>query len=183
MVVLLKVQSGFCRIAVLALLSIISSSGPVFAQARLSIGVQSTLPSFQLNSGPTTTQSLTVLSNWDFPFLSGHWTSGNVSVCVYMSSPMKGTGNNTDTIPAGAVRVTPNGGSPSSIVTGSTNCGVASAYPVVTNVGISLFGLTPETRTQNGYRQDTVGISISGYPSNLEPDTYTGTINLILTVQ
>lgn len=161
----------------MALLLVTAIAHSAHAQT-LSIGVQSTLPKFQLISSPTVTNNLTLLSNWNFPFLTGHWLSGNVSVCVYMTSPMTGTGSNTDTIPASAVQV--NG---SSIVTGSTNCGIPSAFPVVTNVAISLFGTTPATRTQNGSRSDTVGVSISGYPNNLEPDTYTGSVNLIVSVQ
>jgi hypothetical protein len=162
---------------VMALLLVMAIAHPAHAQT-LSIGVQSTLPKFQLISSPTVTNNLTLLSNWNFPFLTGHWLSGSVSVCVYMTSPMTGTGSNTDTIPASAVQV-----DGSSIVTGSTNCGIPSAFPVVTNAAISLFGTTPATRTQNGSRSDTVGVSISGYPNNLEPDTYTGSINLIVSVQ
>ena len=91
---------------------------------------------------------------------------------------MTGTGNNTDTIPASDVQV--NG---SSIVTGSTNCGIPSAFPVVTNSLIWILGGPASSRTTNGSRSDTLGISISGYPNNLEPDTYTGSINLIVSVQ
>jgi hypothetical protein len=168
---------GIRQYGVVALL-LVTALAPALHAQTLSIGVQSTLPTFQLISNTTATNNLTVLSNWNFPFLTGHWWSGNVSVCVYMTSPMTGTGSNTDAIPASAVQV--NG---SSIVTGSTNCGIPSAFPVVTNAAISLFGSTPATRTQNGSRSDPLGISISGYANNLEPDTYTGSINLILSVQ
>ena len=143
------------------------------AQDSLSIGVQSTLPTFQLISNPTATNNLVVLTNWNFPTtLLAH-----LSTCVYMTLPMSGTGNNTDTIPASAVQV--NG---SSIVTGSTNCGIPSATPIVTNSVIWILG-TGSSGTRNGSRTDTLGISISGYPNNLEPDTYTGTINLVASVQ
>ena len=144
------------------------------AQDSLSIGVQSTLPTFQLVSNPTATNNLVVLANWN---ITTTWFA-HLSTCVYMTSPMSGTGNNTDTIPASAVQV--NG---TSIVTGAPNCGIPSAFPVVTNSFIWILGGSPSTRTQNGSRSDTLGISISGYPSNLEPDTYTGTINLIASVQ
>ncbi len=144
------------------------------AQDSLSIGVQSTLPTFQLVSNPTATNNLVVLTNWNFPTtLLAH-----LSTCVYMTLPMSGTGNNTDTIPASAVQV-----NNSSIVTGSTNCGIPSSTAVVTNSLIWVLGGSPSSRTQNGSRTDTLGISISGYPSNLEPDTYTGTISLIASVQ
>lgn len=159
-------------------LLLVTAIAPVLRAQTLGIGVQSTLPKFQLVSNSTATNNLVVLSNWNFPFPTSHWWSGNVSVCVYMTSPMTGTANNTDTIPASAVQV--NG---ASIVTGSTNCGIPSAFPVVTNVAISYFGSTPATKTQNGSRSDTLGISISGYANNLEPDTYTGSINLIVSVQ
>ncbi len=144
------------------------------AQDSLSIGVQSTLPTFQLVSNPTATNNLVVLTNWNFPTtLLAH-----LSTCVYMTSPMSGTGNNTDTIPASAVQV-----NNSSIVTGSTNCGIPSSTAIVTNSLIWVLGGSASSRTQNGSRTDTLGISISGYPSTLEPDRYTGTINLIASVQ
>lgn len=146
------------------------------AQDTLSIGVQSTLPAFQLVSNPNTTatNNLVVLTIWNFPSMN----SAHLSICLFMTAPMTGTGNNTDTIPASAVRV--NG---SSIVTGGTSCGVAAAFPVVTGSHIWINGGTLSTQIWNGHRQDTLGISISGYPANLEADTYTGTINLIASVQ
>jgi hypothetical protein len=144
------------------------------AQNSLSIGVQSTLSKFQLVSNPTPTSNLVVLTNWNFP----QTLFAHLSVCVYMTAPMTGTGNNTDVIPASDVQV--NG---SSIVTGSTNCGIPSSFPVVTNSLIWILGGSASSRTTNGSRSDTLGISISGYPNNLEPDTYTGSINLIVSVQ
>jgi hypothetical protein len=146
----------------------------LYAQDSLSIGVQSTLPNFQLVSNPTATSNLVVLTNWNFP----QTLFAHLSVCVYMTAPMTGTGNNTDTIPASAVQV--NG---SAIVTGSTNCGIPSSTAVVTNSLIWFLGGSASSRIQNGSRSDTLGISISGYPNNLEPDTYTGSINLIVSVQ
>ena len=156
----------------MVLLAVVAPAG--HAQNSLSIGVQSTLPKFQLVSNPTATSNLVVLTNWNFP----QTLFAHMSVCVYMTAPMTGTGNNTDTIPASDVQV--NG---TSIVTGSTNCGIPSSFPVVTNSLIWILGGSASSRTTNGSRSDTLGISISGYPNNLEPDTYTGSINLIVSVQ
>jgi hypothetical protein len=55
---------------------------PALHAQTLSIGVQSTLPKFQLVSSPTATNKLVVLSNWNFPFPTSHWWSANVSVCA-----------------------------------------------------------------------------------------------------
>ncbi|HLH08303.1 MAG TPA: hypothetical protein VKW78_13780 [Terriglobales bacterium] len=162
----------------LVLLIMTAAALSAHAQATLTISAPAALPQFQLTSITTATNNLVIQTNWNFPFGSSHWWSANLSICVYMSLPMTGTGTNTDTIPATAVQV--NG---SSIVTGGTNCGVPNAYPVVTNSALSFFGKAPSGTTQHGSRSDTLGISISGYPANLESDTYTGTINLIATVQ
>lgn len=154
---------------------LLAALAPALEAQTLSIGVQSTLPAFSLVSNPTATNNLVVLTSWNFPVLSGQWFSASFSMCVYMTSPMAGTGNNTDTIPATAVQV--NG---SSIVTGGTNCGTPSAF-LVSSWSTSWLKACPSG--PNCSRSDTAGIRISGYPSSLEPDTYTGTINLIATVQ
>jgi hypothetical protein len=142
------------------------------AQDSLSIGVQSTLPIFQLTGTSTSTNNLVVITNWKVTStLFAH-----LSTCAYMTGPMTGTGNNTDTISENFVQV--NG---ASIVTGSTNCGIPSATPIITNQLIWFLG--SGNSALSGSRSNTLGISISGYPSNLEPDTYTGTIYLIASVQ
>ena len=144
----------------------------LYAQDSLSIGVQSTLPKFQLTGSTTSTNNLVVITNWKVTStLFAH-----LSTCAYMTGPMTGTGNNTDTISQNFVQV--NG---ASIVTGSTNCGIPSATPIVTNQLIWILG--SGNSALSGSRSDPLGVSISGYPSNLEPDTYTGTISLIASVQ
>jgi hypothetical protein len=162
----------------MVLVMLVGVVAPIQAQSTLTIAAPSAIPTFQLdNTGTTATNNLTASTNWNFGVSSGHFFSAQLSICLSMTAPMKGTGTNTDTISQNLVRV--NG---SSIVTGGTNCGVATAYQVVT-VDLSWLGNSPSNRTYNGSRSDTVGISISGYPANLESDTYTGTINLIASVQ
>jgi hypothetical protein len=173
-VIVVKTKRNGIRQFGMAVVLVVSAALSAHAQDTLSIGAQSALPTFQLTSNPTSTSNLVVLTNWNFTTTN----SAHLSVCVYMAAPMTGTGNNTDAIPASAVQV--NG---SSIITGGTSCGVATAFPVVTGSHIWINGGTPSTRIWNGNRQDTLGISISGYPANLESDTYTGTINLIASVQ
>ena len=56
---------------------LVMASPTRFTLRTLSIGVQSTLPKFQLVSNPTATNNLVVLTNWNFPVLSGHWFSAS----------------------------------------------------------------------------------------------------------
>jgi hypothetical protein len=129
----------------------------------LSIGTTNTLGSFTLDRQPTTSQNLSVRTSWTNLFFR------TVTVCVYMSGPMTGTGANLSTITASSVRV--NG---TSIVTGSTNCGVPSATKVGSQNVILGF---------SGSRTDTLTIDLNSFSAALPPDTYTGTINLVATTQ
>lgn len=129
----------------------------------LSIGTTNTLGTFALDRQPTLSQSLGVRTSWTNMFLK------TVTVCVYMSAPMTGTGGNPATIPASSVRV---GGT--SIVTGSTNCGVPTATKVASQFLLLSF---------NDSRTDTLTIDLNSYSAALPPDTYTGTINLVATTQ
>lgn len=88
-----------------------------------------------------------------------------------MTQNMKGTGSNTTSIPDTAVQL-----NSTSIVTGGTNCGVATAFQIATHA--SAFCLC----TSKAYT-DSATVRISGYPTTLEADTYTGTITLVATAQ
>ena len=128
----------------------------------LSIGTTNTLSTIPLTTNPTPSQVLNVRTSWTTGF------SLSVTVCVYMSAPLSGTGTNVVTIPASTVRV--NG---TSIVTAATNCGVPTSTQVARQ--FFLFG--------SGSRTDALTIDINGYSAALPPDTYTGTINLVATIQ
>ena len=53
-----------------------------------------------------------VADQLEFSVPDRSWLPAHVSVCVYMTSPMTGTGNNTDTIPASEFRSTERRSSP-----------------------------------------------------------------------
>ena len=135
---------------------------PQASAQTLSIAATNTLTAFALNRDPTLSQTLNVRTSWNTGFAL------SVQVCVYMSSPLAGTGGNAVTIPASTVRV--NG---TSIVTGSTNCGVPTATQVARQY--LLFGSSSRT--------DALTIDMSSYSAALPPDTYTGTINLVAVMQ
>ncbi len=128
----------------------------------LSIAATNTLTTIPLTTNPTPSQVLNVRTSWTTGF------SIQLTVCVYMTSPLAGTGTNVVTIPASTVRV--NG---TSIVTGATNCGV----PTATQIARQFFLFGTSSRT------DALTIDINGYSAALPPDTYTGTINLVAVIQ
>jgi hypothetical protein len=136
----------------------------------LSVSATTSLPQFQLTADPTPASPLTVRASWSGFY--GLFNQLTVSVCVYMSAPMSGTGVNTDTIPASAVQV--NG---SSMVTGTTNCGVPGAALVGSEAHNCFI-------TCGGSPDDyNVNVRLAGYSPALSADTYTGTINLIAQAQ
>jgi len=136
--------------------------GPSAKAQTLSIAATNTLTAFALNRDPTLSQTLNVRTSWNTGFAL------SVQVCVYISAPLSGTGGNAVTIPASTVRV--NG---TSIVTGSTNCGV----PTATQIARQYFLFGSSSRT------DALTIDMSSYSASLPPDTYTGTINLVAVMQ
>ena len=140
----------------------ISFGVPKAEAQSLSIGTTNTLTAFSLDRNPTLSQTLSVRTSWNTGFAL------SVQVCVYMGSPMAGTGGNAVTIPASTVRV--NG---TSIVTGSTNCGV----PTATLLARQFFLFGSSSRT------DALTIDMSSFSAALPPDTYTGTINLVAVMQ
>lgn len=136
----------------------------------LTVSATTSLPQFQLTADPTPASPLSVRASWSGFY--GLFNQLTVSVCVYMSAPMSGTGVNTDTIPASAVQV--NG---SSIVTGTTNCGVPGAALVGSEAHNCFI-------TCGGSPDDyNVNVRLAGYSPALSADTYTGTINLIAQAQ
>ena len=149
---------GCLSVLVLAMLFVM----PQAPAQSLSIGTTNTLTAFSLDRNPTLPQTLNVRTSWNTGFAL------SVQVCVYMSSPMAGTGGNAVTIPASTVRV--NG---TSIVTGSTNCGV----PTATQIARQWFLFGSSSRT------DALTIDMSSFSAALPPDTYTGTINLVAVMQ
>src|SRR4051794_28205564 len=168
----MKKTAHHCRMLLLAIL-LIASSEMARAQDSLSISVQGSLPKFQLLVDPTPANTIVLQTDWNIT--SALW--GNVYVCVSMSAPMTGTGSNTDSIPATSVQAN---GTP--ILTGSTACGIPGALQVATGF-IWFLGNKPSTRMTNGERLDTVDFRLAGYPANLSPDTYTGTITVIANAQ
>jgi len=88
-----------------------------------------------------------------------------------MTQNMKGSAGNSSSIPYSSIQL-----NNTSIVTGSTNCGVVSAFQIANHAAGFCF-CTSKTYT------DTAGVRIAGYPTTLEADTYTGTITLIATAQ
>jgi hypothetical protein len=157
-----------CRLVLLAALVLLASAAR--AAESISIMAVAAMSPFNLDTDPTPPQSLTVRTDWDL-----HPLRDSVTICVYMDSPMIGTGGNPDTIPAANVQV-----DGSSIVGGGVNCAVANARLLSTNTILTRNGPDPATRSRNGYKEDTISVRISGTSGlNLAPDTYSGTINLI----
>jgi len=152
------------RIFVFVLL-VVAVALPAMGQT-LSLSASS-LSTFPLTSDPTTTQTLTVTTNVGGFFL----VIPQTTVCAYMTANMAGKPGNTGSIPDTSVQM-----NSTSIVTGSTNCGVATAYQIANHAGAFCFCGT-KTYT------DSVTVRIAGYPTTLEADTYTGTITLIATAQ
>jgi hypothetical protein len=146
------------------------------AQNTLTVAVTSPLPTFQLTGGPTTASNLTIQTYWS---LNSCWflCTANIYVCVYMDADMSGTGVNTDTIPFSSVQINPNNSGWSSIRTSNTACGV---------VGATQVGPTSKfvwVNVNSGSVSSTVPVRIAGYPVDLMPDTYTGTITVIANAQ
>lgn len=151
-------MSGIALVVLLAAL-------PAAAQS-LTISAN-TLSNFALTSDPTSTQTLSVTST-----VSGFlFIIPQVSVCAYMTQPMKGAASNPSSIADTSVQL-----NSTSIVTGATNCGVATAFPIASHASAFCFCAT-KTYT------DSATVRIASYPATLEADTYTGTINLIATAQ
>jgi hypothetical protein len=137
----------------------------------MSITALGSLPVFNLTGDTTPNSSITIRSDWNLPqaFI------GRVDVCVFMSNGMTGTGTNEDSIPANSVIV-----NNSSIVSGTTACGVANARQLSTQIIFPNLGQSPKHRTIQGWTEDSMTVRLQGYPAALSPDMYTGVINLIV---
>lgn len=94
-----------------------------------------------------------------------------------MGSDMTGTGVNTDRIPFSSVQINPNNSGWVSIQTPNTACGVVGATQVGTTSKFVFLSVN------SGSLSSTVPVRIAGYPANLMPDTYTGTITVIANAQ
>jgi hypothetical protein len=146
-------------------LLILLATMPAWAQS-LTISA-SMLSTFPLTSDPTSTQTLTVTTTVGGFLL----VIPQTSVCAYMTQSMKGTGTNTTSIPDTSVQL-----NSTSIVTGGTNCGVATAFQIASHASAFCFCASKEYT-------DSATVRIAGYPTTLEADTYTGTITLVATAQ
>lgn len=142
---------------------VLLSSLPVTAQSSLTISSTNVLSAFPLTSDPTSQQSLGILTSWT----SQVGPPLTASVCVYMNNPMQGSAGNSSTIAASSIRV-----NNVSIVTGSTNCGIPTATLVWTG---RIHG--------TGSQSNSINLNIASYSASLPPDTYTGTINLVVSAQ
>lgn len=147
------------KTALTLLVLIVAIDRPAWSQV-LSVTVTNSMSSFSLTSDPTPTQPLTVRTDWNRTF------STSLSLCAYMSSPMNGTGTNTDTIPQSSIQF--NG---TSITSNTVSCGTTNGRQLWSSLFV--FG--------SGSRDYTANVSLGGYPSALSPDTYTGTITFVAT--
>jgi hypothetical protein len=139
---------------------------PATGQTTLTI-TANTLSAFSLTSDPTSSQTLNITTTVGGFFLF----IPQVGVCAYMSQSMQGTGGNSGIIGNTSVQL-----NNTSIVTGATNCGVATAASVASHAsGFCFCG----SKTYN----DTATVRIASYSATLPADTYTGTINLVATAQ
>jgi len=126
-----------------------------------------TLSTFSLTNDPTSTQTLTVTTTVGGFFLIIPQTT----VCAYMTQPMTGSPSNSGTIANTSVQL-----NLTSIVTGATNCGVATAYQIANHNSAFCFCAS---KTYS----DSATVRIAGFSTTLEADTYKGTITLIATAQ
>lgn len=126
-----------------------------------------TLTAFQLTTNPTSSQTLTVTTVVGGFFFAIPQTS----VCAYMTQNMNGSAGNTTSIPDSSVQM-----NNTSIMTGSSNCGVTNAYQIANHASAFCFCTS---KTYN----DSATVRIASYPTTLEADTYTGTITLVAVAQ
>ncbi|HYG99297.1 MAG TPA: hypothetical protein VD837_09210 [Terriglobales bacterium] len=114
---------------------------------------------FLLNQDPTPPQTLTITTTWQ------QASSDQLRVCLYMTEPMVGSPGNPTVISATSVQVN---GIALGVGNGKPQCGVHGAQ-LISNTVVN--GV--------GSRTDTPSVRLAGYPTTLEVDTYTGSINLV----
>jgi hypothetical protein len=114
---------------------------------------------FLLNQDPTPAQTLTITTTWQ------QANSDQLRLCLYMTDPMVGSAGNTTVIPAASVQVN---GIALGVGNGKPQCGVHGAQLISTT-----------TVNGMGSRTDTPSVRLAGYPTTLDVDTYTGSINLV----
>ena len=147
----------FVVFAVVVLLSSVAAFGQTLTISA------NTLTTFALTSDPTSSQTLTVTT-----VVGGFFfTIPQTSVCAYMTQNLKGSTGNTTSIPDTSVQL-----NNTSIMTGTTNCGVTNAYQIANHASAFCF-CTSKTYT------DSATVRIASYPTTLEADTYTGTITIV----
>ena len=166
-----RTVTGGPRVIGLIILLWVGLLPSAFAQGRM-VGLTATPSSlaFQLDSNPTNSQVLTITSTYRISLFAD-----TLSVCIGVpggsSWVMRGATSNPSTIPASAVQVSSDtGGSWVPIVGTPNNCGVTSVLLWQGNAAWNWW--------QNDSRTDSVSIRLNNYPSNLEADTYTGTITV-----
>ncbi len=177
------------RIAVVVGVLIFLVSAPsVFAQQGQGYMVSlsaSPLTTFQLdNSGnPTPAQTLTITATY---YGNGGilnycvWWGGcsdTMTVCVGVAGgtawAMTGSSpSNTDTIPASAVQIMPNGGSWGSIAGSGSHCGITPSTQIWQG------SVSIPTGNGNAQQTSSFQVRLNGYSPNLQADTYTGTITI-----
>lgn len=135
-------------------MSVIACSLSASAQT-ITVSAQSTLSAFSLNSNPTSTQVLDLFVRWKINNLS------TVDTCISMTQPMRGTGNNTDTLSASNV-----------YVNGAPLTGAGCLLP---NAVVVAHEVNARNKDNDHYYPQ---IQIRNFPSNLQADTYTGTLTI-----
>src|SRR5574337_237225 len=119
-------------------------------------------------------------STTDAGSVSPAWTTtwdlkpqrNTVTVCVYLSGALTGTGANTDTIPVANILAQANGGGSFLAMTGN-GCGQAGNAFVVNTYTLATVG------RKNISKNDNVSLEINNSALSLEPDTYSGTLNIV----
>lgn len=172
-VVVLTVITLISTAAMAASLSSTPATTTITATKAESISVAAgTLPGFNLLS--LAPQSFTITSNYNLTP-----QRNTVTICAYMDTTtgiMKGTGTNTDTIPATNVQAKPTSGS-YAVINGAAGCGLTSVTTVNT------YNLTNQASRKNVTNNDTLNIQLVGVDPALQADTYTGTITVVAYAQ
>ncbi len=141
----------------------------------LSVAAVTTNGAFDLDGVLSSqTANVAITTTWNLKPLR----ATNVWVCATMPNPMAGNTGNGDSIPQSKINAKPNSGSYGSIDATISNCGLTKG------VLVNTYPLSPSTQAnhKNISKADTLSVQLNLTAADvtaLQPDTYTGTINIV----
>ncbi len=171
---------ALCAVAQLAAAQVLQANQTTQITATkgetIGVSVVTTNGAFNLDGDLSTqTANVAITTTWNLKPLR----ASNVWVCATMPNPMNGNAGNGDSIPQSKVSAKANGGSSVLMSAAQTQCAQT------TGVLVNTYTLSPSSQGnhKNISKADTLSLQLTPLTAaditNLQPDTYTGTINII----